>query len=287
MDGSPGWLHCQSTGDPFDVLHAVIAPDADDPAFFRMEQDHKVTCWKLRLLPVNGVGGRGLELVDLYITPGLTGDLTGLETQEDHGTAIHKLRRVHDIYDARGHIDTEFLVVDLPPLNQLRPADGPARRIPVVLARRPCDSEAYLWAFFRPLELESVFALPLKLHFADGGNIGFLTHMVAHLEPADGISSHGKERDDDRRYKQGAPQLAVSAEWRRRFFHIPEKSLRLFYVFQTDTLHGIQQQFLVQHKPSSCSLSRSFFRRRNRVVFTLLWVQPLFLAISATVARNQ
>ena len=94
--------------------------------------------------------------------------------------------------------------------------------------------------------------------------------MMTQLKPAECISGHGKERDDDRRNKQGAPQLSVNAEWRRRFFRVPEKSLRLFYVFQTDTLHGIQQQFLVQHKPSSCSLSRSFFRRRNRVVFTLL-----------------
>ena len=99
-----------------------------------MEQDHKVPGGKLRLLAVNGVGGRGLELVDLYVTPGLTGDLTGLEAEEDHGSAIHKLRRVHDIYDARGHIDTKFLIVDLPPLYQLRPTDGPTRRIPVVVA---------------------------------------------------------------------------------------------------------------------------------------------------------
>ena len=252
-----------------------------------MKQNHKVTCWKLRLLPVNGVGGRGLELVDLYVPPGLTGDLTGLEAYENHGTAINELRGVQDVHHTGWHIDAEFFIVELSTFYQLRPASRPARRIPIVVAGSPVYMEAYLWAFFRPLELEGVLALPLDLLLTDGGRIGLPTAMVAHLKPTQGISGHGKERDNNRRNKQGTPQLAVNAEWRRRFLRVPEKSLCLFYVFQTDTLHGIQQQFLVQHKPSSCSLSRSFLRRRNRVVFILLWVQPLFLAISATGARNQ
>ena len=52
-------------------------------------------------------------------------------------------------------------------------------------------------AFLRSLKFKGVFASPLKLHLTEGGNIGFLTHMMTHLKPTHRISGYGKEGNDD------------------------------------------------------------------------------------------